>query len=134
MSVELDVDAAYGASFITDSFEKEEEKQTTHYHKIFAPPFYPVESRVNATLGFQTKESQKAAVVVRDRLDKKITGETKVEGELRWRIGPGGVVFDGAEVKGTAKDDNGNQLDVQVTYDPASGTADVSVGGGKTSK
>jgi hypothetical protein len=136
MSVELDVDAACGVSQALDLFEDKQELQTTaHYHKlIFAPPYYPVQSKSNVAKDFQNKESIKAEAVVANRLDKKIMKpSTEVEGSISFSIGPDGVNFEGAEVRGSASDDKGNHVDASVNYDHESGTADVSVGGGTRS-
>jgi hypothetical protein len=135
MSVELDVDAACGASFALDFFEEKEELQTKHYGRIFSPPYYPVQSKNHATLDFHTKESVKANTVVAGRLEKKIAADTKVEGSIDFKVGPNGnIEFKGTNVTVTVSDDKGNSGSGSANYDHQQGTVDVSVSASKESK
>ena|ERR1700722_7199924 len=137
MSVELDVDAACGASLGLDFFEEKEEVQAKpdHHKRIFVPPFYPVQSKNHVALGFYTKESLKAADVFASRQDKKVMkSESELGGKISFKLGPDGATFEGVQIYGTVKDDNGNHVDAQVNYDHESKSADVSVGGGKKSE
>lgn len=67
---ELEVDAVGGASFVGfDSFEEQEESQSTHWSgSIFVPPYYPIQFCNHPTLNFHNQESLKANATVKDRL------------------------------------------------------------------
>ncbi len=68
-SIELDVQAASAAGVGFESFEEKEESKATHFNKsIFAPPFYPVQFSNKSALHYQTRESQKADALMKDRL------------------------------------------------------------------
>jgi hypothetical protein len=131
MSLELDVDAVYGASTVGfDSFEDKEESQSTHFHKsIYAPPYYPVQFEDEAALSFQTQESLKAEAVVADKFGHKVTDKGASGGvEVTIDFGPSGPTYE-MSGWGRYEGENGNYVEASGSY-KSDGTGSASAGTG----
>jgi len=134
MSVELDVNAAYGADFFNfDSLEEKNESQSTHFYKsIFVPPFYPIQFSNKCSLDFQNRESLKADTIVASQLkvrvfqvDAKNSNELKNENRIILSRNHAEVSYD--------RDDDGNKsLDASVSTsrETESGTVTGEIHGG----
>jgi hypothetical protein len=117
MSIELDVEAASAASFVGfDSFEDKEESQATHFHKIFVPPFYPVQFSKQTALNHQTHESQKSSAAVLNRLNGNKNVITEGENSADYsanRDSEGNTTFSGS-ISHTETNDNGSSWSVEA--------------------
>lgn len=120
MSVDLDVDAAFGPSIVDfDPFEEKEKFQVSHLHNsIFVPPGYLISLSNKTALNHQTHESQKSHTIVLTRLNSNKT-----------------AITEGNEAGGSASaDSNGNsKVDVYVKHTETDEKGNTSSWGGSGS-